>query len=928
MSRKKNDVPLYEQVMNRIDVRTEYERLGLKIVGEPNSRGWAQCYCMGEEERNPSAGVNISKTSKEYGLYKNFKDGTCCGLFEFAARFGNNAEITNETEAKLHYAKIAGINVSAAEKKIPTMATYLNPNSVLEEHVEKFVAEKEGITYEGMVRAGVRRGKYRPSGQQIFAIPRWGHTLGANPVGYNVFTRTGREIKIPTRGGGDERLEKSIYNPISTSGKSWYGASATRLLNPEGIELVWIVEGQPDMMAALSIIPESLIDKTVVVTAGGTSDDPTELMLNSVKGLDVAVCFDADVPAQGNEDTVGAAVKWCNKLLKYAKSVRNVQLPFKLKVKNGKDLRDWIAEGGNYDSLLEMYRNSPEFEVDRSDPENWDGDDIVRELGIEVLGADRESRIYFYTTTRQIMHNVPLSAIERASYDWFSFHAPDRLEEVKELIRRRGEKDESDKSVESRLAVTSRRSILRQAAMNRFAPEDMLKTGVWLTSANRQIVLNSGPQSAYYNGTEKLEPLELPMADGEVLWYDGTEWLNFDKVQKFVDLAHDVEWRRSALQETRDLIAKWLWNNEHSATMLTGMMLATWMQGVVPWRPYVVVEGQSQSGKSEWSKFLKNFFGKLGWSVRSYSEAGIRQEINERGNLIVMLDEFEWSPENDKILLSLRGASSGEGDIVRGTATQKASVRRSSMMPWILGINSGLDSEADINRSVQLGLIQPEKGKETLGEFPEDGDVAELGEKMLACAIVCCKAAIERWNATYKSEVMKETRTNVRRRQTLALPAAFVGEAMGLDQADTTALVSLWLESFDDSNVDVRSDQKKMLDDILSSTIRSFDKNEQRTVAAYILDPTAVHTETLANHGISVATKGNRPAYVAFSNKCRELLPDKPKQVLKVLARLDGAEQHRNVTIGETRHRAVTIPWDQFMRVADVSDDWFGEEDE
>ena len=128
--------------------------------------------------------------------------------------------------------------------------------------------------------------------------------------------------------------------------------------------------------------------------------------------------------------------------------------------------------------------------------------------------------------------------------------------------------------------------------------------------------------------------------------------------------------------------------------------------------------------------------------------------------------------------------------------------------------------------------------------------------------------------------------------------------------------------------MDDRSDQKKLLDEILGATLRSSDKNEQRTAAAYIMDSTMhAHNETLANYGISVGTKGGKPIYVAFGNKCGSLAGSGAKQVLKVLARLDGAKLTRGVRIGETRSRAVVIPWEEFLRVADVDDSFFGEEE-
>lgn len=47
------------EILARLDIRAECERMGIQFKGQPNSRGWIPCYNPYKTENNPSCGINV-----------------------------------------------------------------------------------------------------------------------------------------------------------------------------------------------------------------------------------------------------------------------------------------------------------------------------------------------------------------------------------------------------------------------------------------------------------------------------------------------------------------------------------------------------------------------------------------------------------------------------------------------------------------------------------------------------------------------------------------------------------------------------------------------------------------------------------------------------------------------------------------------------
>jgi hypothetical protein len=222
--------------------------------------------------------------------------------------------------------------------------------------------KKKGITPEALVACGARMASMKMAGLgefHLIVLPAFDpiHRFDVDPRGWVAYNRTGADLPVFVAPGKPPESVKIKTLPGSKSG--WMGRDALESL--ETAEVVWKVEGPSDMLALWSIIPPELRGKHVVITnANGANEHPSDEMVYPFAGKIVFVLHDADKPGQGiptkdeEANHVKGAKLWCQEFARKAKEVRNVQLPFPIADDHGKDLRDWINEGGTYEQLLAL----------------------------------------------------------------------------------------------------------------------------------------------------------------------------------------------------------------------------------------------------------------------------------------------------------------------------------------------------------------------------------------------------------------------------------------------------------------------------------------------------------------------------------------------------------------------------------------------
>ena len=87
--------------------------------------------------------------------------------------------------------------------------------------------------------------------------------------------------------------------------------------------------------------------------------------------------------------------------------------------------------------------------------------------------------------------------------------------------------------------------------------------------------------------------------------------LDVGKVNSYYKLASSIEWRRAVYEELYGIVDTWVWEHNLMAEMATLLLYATHIQTFWDWRPNVSLDGQTDSGKTEWVEFMKDVY--FGW---------------------------------------------------------------------------------------------------------------------------------------------------------------------------------------------------------------------------------------------------------------------------------------------------------------------------
>lgn len=166
----------------------------------------------------------------------------------------------------------------------------------------------------------------------VICLP--GHTRGqSEPCGFLRVRWDGQPIQL--RSGKSEK-----YPAIGQ-----HGLLGTQNLAASGCDTILIVEAWRDLCAALAADPEASV-YTATASTGGASTFKAEWIPVFV-GKHVIICMDADNAGQKHAQRVAKA------LYSTASSVRIAKLPYETKDKHGKDLYDYLSEGGDIQDIID-----------------------------------------------------------------------------------------------------------------------------------------------------------------------------------------------------------------------------------------------------------------------------------------------------------------------------------------------------------------------------------------------------------------------------------------------------------------------------------------------------------------------------------------------------------------------------------------------
>lgn len=245
----------------------------------------------------------------------------------------------------------AGENGRGSSRSKPAPDYYLTFQNWNQTIAALWCLKKPPVRVRGIEAAGGMLARYR--GQYIVvALPVHGQQLdGSKLVGWAIMNTTGGPLP---KLSGDGQVEW-VAKPKLTYGSSpGILGDIARLRDAAAI---WKLEGITDLLAWLSL-PDLPDDHAAITNAMGCQERPARWMVELFRDKIAYVLHDADVPGQrgatGWDENGRHRPGWAEEIAAAAKECRNVTLPYPVAETHGKDLRDWIREGGTFTGLREL----------------------------------------------------------------------------------------------------------------------------------------------------------------------------------------------------------------------------------------------------------------------------------------------------------------------------------------------------------------------------------------------------------------------------------------------------------------------------------------------------------------------------------------------------------------------------------------------
>lgn len=444
-------------------------------------------------------------------------------------------------------------------------------------------------------------------------------------------------------------------------------------------KLVCIVEGEKDVEALSKI---GIVATCNPGGAGKWQDNYSK----SLAGRDVCILPDNDEPGRKHADIVAKALHGV------AKSIRIVELP---NLGEKQDVSDWIAAGGDRDTLGGLYRAASDYvppvvRRDLDTPAQPDASSAA-DTPFRCLGYNRGTYYYLALGTQQLTALTPSShtkanLMHLAPLKWWEREFPGR------------NGADWDIAMDVLMRQCERAGI--------FTPELLRGRGAWWDDG--RIVLHLG--SMLYVDRTPTSPVAVQSRfvyeRGEAMHADIDSPLNCADANRFLDLVRMLPWERDI-----------------DALYVAGWCVLAHIGGVLPWRPHVWVVGSKGSGKSHvMSQVIRPILGhNCVFLQGETTEAGIRQTLRYDA-LPVLFDEAEGEDTRatdrlQKILALVRQSSSETGGrIAKGTVNGHAMSFQIRSCFAFSSINASLVQQSDRSR-VTVVELKPEKRKYDLDQL-------------------------------------------------------------------------------------------------------------------------------------------------------------------------------------------------------------------
>jgi plasmid stabilization system protein ParE/5S rRNA maturation endonuclease (ribonuclease M5) len=715
--------------------------------------------------------------------------------------------------------------------------------------------------------------------------------------------------------------------PNGSGGWVWNLRGVTRILYrlPQLIaadpaQPVFIVEGERkvDRLAALGFI--------ATCNVGGAGKWKQEYG-HYFTGRDVIILPDNDTPGAEH------AAKITLSLSGISRSVKTVNLPG---MKTKGDVVDWLNAGGTAAGLRELCKSSAAPPADllaglfAARPASDVADDVavddplivaketevLKELRLDVLGELDGTGGHVKVFSEDHRKSDVIRDVSKMSYE--------RLAQICGPIVKSKIAHSADDKPEGMYTIADvRRAISLLSGYRRIGEDTELGVGCWqgldeTGALTDSVILVGAGEAAKWNGPKQLERITKPRIGGRLLDIGGSDgWYDHAELARTLDEC-TPEAAADVVKEATEFFERWKWKHAESPLVISGLILATWIQTIWAWRPQVAVVGKSNTGKSTLFEALEGIFGRLAVKSSKSSAAGIRQSIR-RSAKIALCDEFESGRHRDEILEMIRASSRGD-KVLRGTAGHKGQEFVLRHIVWIAAIESGLKREPDRNRFISLELIPPTDALAGKLVCPPASEMGRLGQRLLAVSI---RHGIQARELAVELKGCRFDGIHPRVIESYSVPAAIVAGLLGLSGDDAAGILERMLRTVDRG--ETSADDESLLGDILSSTVE-LSKSERGTVGQAIeMDNRGSGFSTSSDHALNqvglcyyadeTLNTDEGPhrddwLFVAHLIVTRKLLKDTTwaqQNIDQILARIPKAVRTRRRFAGQN-NRGVMIP--------------------
>jgi len=238
-----------------------------------------------------------------------------------------------------------------------------------ESQVKLWLLKKPGIKIESLALVGAKLADYINK-YRVIAFPVWSKDQ-SNVTGWIIYRTDGG--LLPTGTSRPRRRERMLLVDYTSPGVVGY-------LNPNS-KIAYKTEGTTDLLALLSMAGDGV---SAFTNSSGTMQNPGkefDWLTPKIDGKEIRVLHDCDQPGQRG------AEKWENWISRNCQksTVKNILLPYSLIDSKGKDIRDWINEGGNITEFERICQQSNEA-VKKPSVSLEQGEYEVAEAVIDTLG--------------------------------------------------------------------------------------------------------------------------------------------------------------------------------------------------------------------------------------------------------------------------------------------------------------------------------------------------------------------------------------------------------------------------------------------------------------------------------------------------------------------------------------------------------------